>query len=99
MEAARGTRDSPSPAPRGDPHGPTRHRGNRGANQCAASCAFLGRALVAVQRGREFKVGFGGSWPKAWSAAGLACLPSLFLASALFPHVPSLSPGCGEERK
>lgn len=59
-EAVRGTRDSPSPAPRGDPHRPTRHRGNRGTDQCAASCAFLGRALVAVQRGREFKVGLGG---------------------------------------
>lgn len=69
-EVARGTRDSPSPAPRGDPHRPTRHRGNRGADQCAASCAFLGRALVAVQRGREFKVGFGRLWPKAWSQQG-----------------------------
>lgn len=87
-EAARGTRDSPSPAPRGDPHGPTRHRGNRSADQCAASCAFLGRALVAVQKGREFKVGFVGLWPKAWSAAGLTHLPSLLSPSLSFATSP-----------
>jgi hypothetical protein len=81
-EAARGTRDSPSPAPRGDPHEPTRHRGNHGTDQCAAFCAFLGQALVAVESGREFKVGFGGHGrrrgPQQVSPArSPSCSPSL----------------------
>ena len=49
----------PRPARLWDPAGPTRHLGNRGAGQSAASCGLPGWALVVVKRGREFKVGLG----------------------------------------
>lgn len=59
----------PDPAPLGDPAGPTRHLGNRGAGQSTARCALLVRALGAVQRGREFKVGLGErARLRAWQA-------------------------------
>lgn len=101
-EAARGTRDSPSPAPCGDPHGPTRHRGNRGTDQCAAFCAFLGRALVAVQRGREFKVGFGGHGRRRGPQQGSppcspSCSPSV--SFSVFPPCPQDVERRGSDRE
>lgn len=49
------TTEHPSPRPAPGPTGPTRHLGNHGAGQSAASYGLPGQALVIIRRGREFK--------------------------------------------
>lgn len=96
-----GSRRAPLPrAGLGDPAWPARRLGNRGAGQSAASCGLLGRALVVVQRGREFKVGLGararlrGVAVRARGRGGgtrgahLPTLHVLFAFSFLFPLFP-----------
>lgn len=106
-----GSRRAPLPrAGLGDPAWPARRLGNRGAGQSAASCGLLGRALVVVQRGREFKVGLGararlrGVAVRARGRGGgtrgahLPTLHVLFAFSFLFPPLFP-APGCGELKK
>lgn len=105
-----GSRRAPLPrAGLGDPAWPARRLGNRGAGQSAASCGLLGRALVVVQRGREFKVGLGararlrGVAVRARGRGGgtrgahLPTLHVLFAFSFLFPPL-SLLQDAGNSR-